>query len=101
MNICREKTGRGDASQHAATKKCLSGTPRARKTAGQQREDPRPLECHFALFRNRPQQDLRTKVMIAAGSYVVFQHECGRYPHRMTICGEGHQPFAKRRSNSG
>ena len=26
------------------------------------------------------QQDLRTKVMIAAASYVVFQHECGRYP---------------------
>ena len=54
MNLCREKTGREDASQHATTKKCLSGTPRARKTAGQQREDPRRLECHFALFRNRP-----------------------------------------------
>ena len=26
------------------------------------------------------QQDLRTKVMIAAGSYVVFQHQSGRYP---------------------
>ena len=80
MNLCREKTGREDASQHATTKKCLSGTPRARKTAGQQREDPRRLECHFALFRNRPQvrphaikegiefdgqQDLQTKVMIA------------------------------------
>ena len=56
MNLCREKTGREDASQHATTKKCLSGTPRARKTAGQQREDPRRLECHFALFRNRPQE---------------------------------------------
>ena len=56
MNLCREKTGREDASQHATTKKCLSGTPRARKTAGQQREDPRRLECHFALFRNRPHQ---------------------------------------------
>ena len=54
MNLCREKTGREDASQHATTKKCLSATPRARKTAGQQREDPRRLECHFALFRNRP-----------------------------------------------
>ena len=54
MNLCREKTGREDASQHATTKKCLSGTPRAGKTAGQQREDPRRLECHFALFRNRP-----------------------------------------------
>ena len=57
MNLCREKTGREDASQHATTKKCLSGTPRAGKTAGQQREDPRRLECHFALFRNRPQED--------------------------------------------
>ena len=56
MNLCREKTGREDASQHATTKKCLSATPRARKTAGQQREDPRRLECHFALFRNRPHQ---------------------------------------------
>ena len=56
MNLCREKTGREDASQHATTKKCLSGTPRARKTAGQQREDPRRLECHFALFRNRPRE---------------------------------------------
>ena len=27
------------------------------------------------------QQDLRTKVMIAAGSYVVFQHQSGRYPY--------------------
>ena len=26
------------------------------------------------------QQDLRTKVMIAAGSYVVFQHQSGRSP---------------------
>ena len=26
------------------------------------------------------QQDLRTKVMIAAGSYVVFQQQSGRYP---------------------
>ena len=25
------------------------------------------------------QQDLRTKVMISAGSYVVFQHQSGRY----------------------
>ena len=35
------------------------GTPRAGKTAGQQREDPRRLECHFALFRNRPLDELR------------------------------------------
>ena len=27
------------------------------------------------------QQDLRTKVMIAAGSYVVFQHQSGRSPY--------------------
>ena len=30
------------------------------------------------------QQDLRTKVMIAAGSCVVFQHQSGRYPHPLT-----------------
>ena len=31
-------------------------------------------------------QDLRTKVMIAAASYVVFQHECGRYPRYWRRC---------------
>ena len=62
MNLCHEKTGREDASQHATTKKCLSGTPRAGKTAGQQREDPRRLECHFALFRNRPLDRLLAEV---------------------------------------
>ena len=29
------------------------------------------------------QQDLRTKVMIAAGSYVVFQHQSGRSPFKV------------------
>ena len=34
------------------------------------------------------QQDLRTKVMIAAGSYVVFQHQSGRSPYlRYHPCG--------------
>ena len=30
-------------------------------------------------------QDLRTTVMIAAGSYVVFQHQSGRYPEKQEI----------------
>ena len=35
------------------------------------------------------QQDLRTKVMIAAGSYVVFQHQSGRYPsERLAGCAD-------------
>ena len=38
-------------------------------------------------------QDLRTKVMIAAGSYVVFQHQSGRYPidgERAVFWSEAH-----------
>ena len=34
-------------------------------------------------------QDLRTKVMIAAASYVVFQHECGRYPSLARLTNTG------------
>ena len=30
------------------------------------------------------QLDLRTKVMTADGSYVVFQHECGRCPRSLS-----------------
>ena len=50
VNLCREKTGREDASQHATTKKCLSGTPRAGKTAGQQKRGPSTLRVSFRPF---------------------------------------------------
>ena len=67
MNLCREKTGREDASQHATTK----------KTAGQQREDPRRLECHFALFRNRPLKCLHESIDTTSSSGKLIFHVFG------------------------
>ena len=40
------------------------------------------------------QQDLRTKVMFAAASYVVFQHQSGRYPYFIKMGSVARGPTA-------